>query len=163
MHLDLKARNVLLKSGGGRGSRRDFIAKVADFGLSIKMDAEETHVSQVYQVRAVVGQEGGGRREAGGGKAGLPALPAFLRVCVWGGGGQGRERCCCVGRCILGAGADGCGMPSTLLTCLLTCLAAAPLVPHTHTPSLPPSHAPSHLATQGTITHMAPEVMLAGR
>lgn len=50
LHSDLKARNVLLKSGGGAGSARDFVAKVADFGLSIKMEAEQTHVSEVYQV-----------------------------------------------------------------------------------------------------------------
>jgi serine/threonine protein kinase len=50
LHSDLKARNVLLKSGSGGG--KGYIAKVADFGLSIKLDTHETHVSNLYQVRA---------------------------------------------------------------------------------------------------------------
>ncbi len=43
----LQARNVLLKSEGGAGS--SVIGKVADFGLSLKMDHMETHISAVYQ------------------------------------------------------------------------------------------------------------------
>jgi hypothetical protein len=42
---------VLLKSGSGGG--KGYIAKVADFGLSIKLDTHETHVSNLYQVGAV--------------------------------------------------------------------------------------------------------------
>lgn len=46
LHSDLKVRNVLLKSdASGRGC----IAKVADFGLAIKMDCMDTHVS-AFQV-----------------------------------------------------------------------------------------------------------------
>jgi hypothetical protein len=30
--------------------RRGFIAKVADFGLSVKMDSGQTHLSNIYQV-----------------------------------------------------------------------------------------------------------------
>ncbi|GFR51737.1 hypothetical protein Agub_g14113, partial [Astrephomene gubernaculifera] len=44
----LKARNILLKSGGC-GDGRPYVAKVADFGLSMRMDPHETHVSNVYQ------------------------------------------------------------------------------------------------------------------
>jgi serine/threonine protein kinase len=49
LHSDLKARNILLKSSGA--DRRGFVAKVADFGLSLRMDPNETHVSDMYQVR----------------------------------------------------------------------------------------------------------------
>ncbi|GAX74177.1 hypothetical protein CEUSTIGMA_g1626.t1 [Chlamydomonas eustigma] len=46
LHSDLKARNVMLKSSGeGRG----FTAKVADFGLSVKMNNADTHMSNMYQ------------------------------------------------------------------------------------------------------------------
>eukprot|EP00775_Hariotina_reticulata_P003853 gene3853-4110_t len=42
LHSDLKVRNVLLKSdASGRGC----IAKVADFGLAVRMDCMDTHVS----------------------------------------------------------------------------------------------------------------------
>lgn len=42
LHSDLKSRNVLLKSdASGRGC----IAKVADFGLAVRMDHTDTHVS----------------------------------------------------------------------------------------------------------------------
>lgn len=44
----LQARNVLLKSAGD--DVRGFMAKVSDFGLSVRMDPAETHVSNVYQV-----------------------------------------------------------------------------------------------------------------
>lgn len=46
-HNDLKAANILLKSEGtdGRGVR----AKVMDFGLSIKLDSQATHVSNLFQ------------------------------------------------------------------------------------------------------------------
>eukprot|EP00775_Hariotina_reticulata_P011706 gene11706-11851_t len=47
VHSDLKARNVLLKSAGG--DARGFVAKVSDFGLSVRMDPTETHISNVYQ------------------------------------------------------------------------------------------------------------------
>jgi hypothetical protein len=39
----------MLKSSGSEG--RGVVAKVADFGLSIKLDAAETHVSNAFQVR----------------------------------------------------------------------------------------------------------------
>ncbi|WIA08255.1 hypothetical protein OEZ85_007699 [Tetradesmus obliquus] len=47
IHSDLKCRNVLLKSAGS--DARGFVAKVSDFGLSVRMDPSETHVSNVYQ------------------------------------------------------------------------------------------------------------------
>ena len=47
LHGDLKATNVMLKSAGSDG--RGVIAKVADFGLSVRMDAFATHVSQSFQ------------------------------------------------------------------------------------------------------------------
>ena len=47
LHSDLKARNVLLKSAGGEG--RGVVAKVADFGLSVKMGHAETHLSNAFQ------------------------------------------------------------------------------------------------------------------
>ncbi|GFH10260.1 mitogen-activated protein kinase kinase kinase MLT, partial [Haematococcus lacustris] len=46
LHADLKARNVMLKSGG---EGRTVVAKVADFGLSLKMEHMETHISSVFQ------------------------------------------------------------------------------------------------------------------
>lgn len=48
----LQARNILLKSSGG-AEGRPFVAKVADFGLSMRIDPNATHVSNVYQVRPV--------------------------------------------------------------------------------------------------------------
>ncbi|GIL86268.1 hypothetical protein Vretimale_13734 [Volvox reticuliferus] len=48
VHGDLKARNILLKTGGV-GDGRSYVAKVADFGLSLRIDPHETHVSNVYQ------------------------------------------------------------------------------------------------------------------
>jgi serine/threonine protein kinase len=48
IHSDLKVRNVLLKSDGS--SERGCVAKVADFGLAVKMDTQDTHVS-AFQVR----------------------------------------------------------------------------------------------------------------
>jgi serine/threonine protein kinase len=60
IHADLKARNVLLKSDGSQG--RGLVAKVADFGLSVRMDQQATHVSE-FQVRQ--GQAAGqGRHQA---------------------------------------------------------------------------------------------------
>jgi serine/threonine protein kinase len=41
-----QAQNVLLKSSG---EARGFTAKVADFGLSVKMNGMETHISAAYQ------------------------------------------------------------------------------------------------------------------
>jgi serine/threonine protein kinase len=38
---------VLLKSAGG--DDRGFVAKVSDFGLSMRIDPSETHVSNFYQ------------------------------------------------------------------------------------------------------------------
>lgn len=47
IHSDLKVRNVLLKSDGS--SERGCVAKVADFGLAVKMDCMDTHIS-AFQV-----------------------------------------------------------------------------------------------------------------
>lgn len=47
LHSDLKARNVMLRSSGS-DSRR-IVAKVADFGLSISLDDQQTHMSALYQ------------------------------------------------------------------------------------------------------------------
>lgn len=44
----MQARNILLKSSGG-AEGRPFVAKVADFGLSMRIDPNATHVSNVYQ------------------------------------------------------------------------------------------------------------------
>lgn len=43
-----QARNILLKSSGG-AEGRPFVAKVADFGLSMRIDPDATHVSNVFQ------------------------------------------------------------------------------------------------------------------
>jgi serine/threonine protein kinase len=48
LHSDLKVRNVLLKSDGS--SERGCVAKVADFGLAVKLEMNHTHVS-AFQVR----------------------------------------------------------------------------------------------------------------
>ena len=50
IHSDLKVRNVLLKSDGSGG--RGVIAKVADFGLAVRVENMDTHVS-AFQVRLV--------------------------------------------------------------------------------------------------------------
>ncbi|GIL79160.1 hypothetical protein Vretimale_16703 [Volvox reticuliferus] len=47
LHSDLKARNIMLKSSGTEG--RGVIAKVADFGLSTRMEHQETHLSSCFQ------------------------------------------------------------------------------------------------------------------
>jgi serine/threonine protein kinase len=51
LHSDLKVRNVLLKSDGS--SERGCVAKVADFGLAVKLELNHTHVS-AFQVRPVI-------------------------------------------------------------------------------------------------------------
>jgi serine/threonine protein kinase len=48
VHSDLKARNVLLK--GCALDPRGFTAKVADFGLSMHLDTNDTHISGAFQV-----------------------------------------------------------------------------------------------------------------
>ncbi|KAG2426117.1 hypothetical protein HYH02_014872 [Chlamydomonas schloesseri] len=48
LHGDLKATNVMLKSSGG-DSGRGVVAKVADFGLSVRLDATATHASNMFQ------------------------------------------------------------------------------------------------------------------
>ncbi|PNW79397.1 hypothetical protein CHLRE_09g413400v5 [Chlamydomonas reinhardtii] len=48
LHGDLKATNVMLKSSGG-DSGRGVVAKVADFGLSVRLDASATHASNMFQ------------------------------------------------------------------------------------------------------------------
>lgn len=50
LHSDLKARNVLLRSDAH--DSRGFTAKVADFGLSLTIDPQSTHVSNAFQVSA---------------------------------------------------------------------------------------------------------------
>ena len=47
LHSDLKARNIMLKTCGADG--RGVTAKVADFGLSVKMDLADTHLSNSFQ------------------------------------------------------------------------------------------------------------------
>jgi len=47
LHLDLKTRNVLLSSTGAEG--RGVMCKVSDFGLSVRMENMETHVSSLFQ------------------------------------------------------------------------------------------------------------------
>lgn len=49
VHSDLKARNVLLRSDAQ--DPRGFTAKVADFGLSLTIDPNATHISNAFQVR----------------------------------------------------------------------------------------------------------------
>lgn len=56
IHSDLKARNVLLKSDGSDG--RGVVAKVADFGLAIKMDTLGTHVTELQVCVCVCGAGG---------------------------------------------------------------------------------------------------------
>ncbi|GLC56027.1 hypothetical protein PLESTB_001056700 [Pleodorina starrii] len=46
VHADLKPRNVLLK--GSTTDPRGFVAKVADFGLSMRLNPDETHVSNAF-------------------------------------------------------------------------------------------------------------------
>lgn len=48
VHSDLKARNVLLRSDAH--DPRGFTAKVADFGLSLTIDPNSTHISNAFQV-----------------------------------------------------------------------------------------------------------------
>lgn len=43
-----QARNILLKSGAS-DTGRPFTAKVADFGLSLRIDPGDTHVSNMFQ------------------------------------------------------------------------------------------------------------------
>eukprot|EP00878_Enallax_costatus_P007009 GHUV01007345.1.p1 GENE.GHUV01007345.1~~GHUV01007345.1.p1 ORF type:complete len:1094 (+),score=299.39 GHUV01007345.1:294-3575(+) len=47
LHSDLKARNVLLRSDAH--NPRGFVAKVADFGLSLTIDPHSTHISNAFQ------------------------------------------------------------------------------------------------------------------
>ncbi|KAF5833120.1 kinase-like domain-containing protein [Dunaliella salina] len=47
LHLDLKTRNILLSSSGVEG--KGVTCKVSDFGLSVRMDHMETHVSSLFQ------------------------------------------------------------------------------------------------------------------
>jgi len=46
LHLDLKTRNILLASSGAEG--KGVTCKVSDFGLSVRMDHLETHVSSLF-------------------------------------------------------------------------------------------------------------------
>ncbi|GLI63679.1 hypothetical protein VaNZ11_006717 [Volvox africanus] len=48
LHSDLKATNVMLKSTGS-DSGRGVTAKVADFGLSVRLDHTATHISHAFQ------------------------------------------------------------------------------------------------------------------
>ncbi|GBG00256.1 hypothetical protein Rsub_12900 [Raphidocelis subcapitata] len=54
VHSDLKTRNVLLKSDGGE---RGVVAKVADFGLAVRIDSADTHVSAVQGTLSHMGPE----------------------------------------------------------------------------------------------------------
>lgn len=50
LHMDLKPRNIMIKSSGaGQGGGRGLTAKVADFGLSVSLDSNQTHASSIYQ------------------------------------------------------------------------------------------------------------------
>jgi len=69
----------MLKSNGAEG--RGVSAKVADFGLSVKMDHMETHMSNTFQGTMV---------SAGGGVACAFAC-ACADLLLQGGGGGGRE------------------------------------------------------------------------
>ena len=44
--LHAQAANVMLKGSGAPG--RGFVAKVADFGLSVQIDRLQTHMSNVF-------------------------------------------------------------------------------------------------------------------
>ena len=50
LHGDLKAQNVMLKSTGNEPC--GVTPKLADFGLSVKMGGNDTHVSSLCQVSA---------------------------------------------------------------------------------------------------------------
>jgi len=47
LHMDLKARNVMLASSGTEG--RGVSCKIADFGLAVRMENMETHMSEMFQ------------------------------------------------------------------------------------------------------------------
>jgi len=47
LHGDLKARNILLRSSGSEG--RGATTKLADFGLAVRIDHAETHMSGAFQ------------------------------------------------------------------------------------------------------------------
>jgi serine/threonine protein kinase len=47
LHGDLKARNIMLKSSGSEG--RGVTTKLADFGLAVRIDHAETHMSGAFQ------------------------------------------------------------------------------------------------------------------
>ncbi|KAF5828817.1 kinase-like domain-containing protein [Dunaliella salina] len=47
LHMDLKARNVMLASSGTEG--RGVSCKIADFGLAVRMEQMETHMSEMFQ------------------------------------------------------------------------------------------------------------------
>ena len=91
LHADLKASNVLLDKGpaldmsgpsGGMQQQQQqqqphagtrVIGKISDFGLSLMLDADATHVSHMHGVSVVTV----------GGWMGLP-LPAAVQLHVWG-------------------------------------------------------------------------------
>jgi hypothetical protein len=75
---------VLLKSDGS--SERGCIAKVADFGLAVKMDHQDTHVS-AFQVGGTVFCFSGGwhspiRSTAGAAAALHPVLSMLVSTCT---------------------------------------------------------------------------------
>lgn len=122
-----QARNILLKSSGG-AEGRPFVAKVADFGLSMRIDPNATHVSNVFQVRPC------GRLPT---LAGREASQLFRQSMQTAGK-----------RLVARAGTLGhwySGYSNPIVT----------------VPACPPVPLVSHL--QGTMTHMAPEVMLRGK
>jgi serine/threonine protein kinase len=64
IHSDLKVRNVLLKSDGSDG--RGVVAKVADFGLAVRIESQDTHVSAFQGTLShMVRGRGGGTWVAG--------------------------------------------------------------------------------------------------
>ena len=62
IHSDLKVRNVLLKADGG--SARGAVAKVGDFGLSVRLETHATHVSEFQGTGEPPGGRAGGRARA---------------------------------------------------------------------------------------------------
>lgn len=125
-----QSHNVMLKTMGD-GTR--VIGKVGDFGLSVKMDSAETHMSNMFQVWGVwigaVHQEGCG--ECGAEiDAGLVKLVKRVPR-AW---------------LLHHQSAFTSRADATPVSSLMSCV----------------PHQPLSCALQGTLTHMAPEVMLSG-
>jgi serine/threonine protein kinase len=125
--LPLQARNVLLKSAGA--DSRGFVAKVSDFGLSVRLDPSQTHVSNVYQVGLLLVVLAGQSGSQSGSQSVIQLVSQSVSVVV-----------------LLAPMAIGKrpGTPAGWLAGCHTCW----LCPQT---------------PQGTLTHMAPEVLMHGK